>query len=135
MTIREFSAAKDLDYVRGTRRGWQRQIAFVKDGNPLGPNYFVIADTLNAESVPTIWRLYLSAAQITPNAGGATLIGKEDVDLDLFFLRPAPVKLEVKADHVSVALDAGGTLSAVLYPRLKTEPAPQVTAMAAGKGV
>ena len=64
MTIREFSAAKDLDYVRGTRRGWQRQIAFVKDGNPLGPNYFVIADTLDAESVPTVWRLYLSAAQI-----------------------------------------------------------------------
>ena len=74
MALHEFSTSPAFDYVRGMRRGWQRQIAFAKDTDPLGPNYFVVADTLDARSVPTIWRLFLGG-KIVPTAGGVTLQG------------------------------------------------------------
>ncbi len=38
--------ASALDYLHGERPNWHRQILFVKDRDPLGPNYFVIRDTL-----------------------------------------------------------------------------------------
>ena len=134
MALHEFSAAADFDYVRGQRRGWQRQIAFVKDADPLGPNYFLLADTFDAKSVPTVWRLFLAATQITPTATGVTVVGKDDVDLDIVFLRPAGVKVDVQPNHIAVAVGAAGTLAAVLYPRLKTEKAPAITPLADGRG-
>ena len=63
------------------------------------------------------------------------MVGKEDVDMDIIFVRPSDLSPEVKPDHLSVALKASGTLTVVLYPRLKTEKPPQVTALADGKGV
>ena len=135
MALHEFSTTASLDYVRGTRRGWQRQIAFVKDADPLGPNYFVIADTLDDKSVPTLWRLFLLAEKIEPTPSGVTVTGKDDVDMDIVFLRPDKVKPEIHSNHVSVAVSAPGTLSVLLYPRLKTEKPPQVTPLADGRGV
>jgi len=135
MELQEFSTTPDLDYVNGVRMGWRRQIAFVKDADPLGPNYFVIADTLDAKSVPTFWRLFLRAEKITPTPTGVTVTGREDVDMDIIFLRPAGVKPQILADHVSVALERAGTLTAVLYPRLRTEQPPVVTPLADGAGV
>jgi hypothetical protein len=135
MELQEFSTAADLDYVNGVRMGWRRQIAFVKDADPLAPNYFVIADTLDAKSVPTFWRLFLRAAKVTPTPTGVTVTGKEDVDMDIVFLRPAGVKPQILADHISVPIEKAGTLTAVLYPRLRTEKPPVVAALANGAGV
>ena len=134
MALREFSASPHFDYVRGTRRGWQRQIGFVKDSDPLGPNYFVIADTFDAKSVPTVWRLYLAAAQMKANGTHVTVTGRDDVDLDIVFLRPRQVKVEAQGNHISITVNASGTLSAVLYPRLRSESSPQVTPLADGRG-
>jgi hypothetical protein len=44
--VREFVAGERLDYLHGERPNWHRQILFIKDRDPLGPNYFVIRDTL-----------------------------------------------------------------------------------------
>lgn len=149
MELKEFSTAKDLDYVRGVRLGWQRQIAFVKDPDPLAPNYFVIADTLDAKSAPTLWRLFLAAKEITPIANGVTMVGREDVDMDIVFVRPANVKVQIISNslpptayskepipvsHITVAVEQTGTLTAVLYPRLKTEKAAAITPLADGHG-
>ena len=46
MQVTEFATAPRLDYVRGRKLAWTRQIAFVKDADPLGPNYFVFCDSL-----------------------------------------------------------------------------------------
>ena len=119
---------------RGKRRGWQRQIAFAKDTDPLGPNYFVVADTLDAGSVPTIWRLFLGG-KIVPTAAGVTLQGPEDVDMDVIFVRPAGAKPTVHADHIQLAVKTAGTVTVVLYPRLKTERPPRVTSLADGRGL
>jgi hypothetical protein len=134
MALHEFSTSPAFDYVRGMRRGWQRQIAFAKDTDPLGPNYFVVADTLDARSVPTIWRLFLGG-KIVPTAGGVTLQGPEDVDMDVIFVRPAGAKPSIHADHIQLSVKAAGTVTAVLYPRLKTERRPRVTPLANGRGV
>lgn len=134
MALREFSASDRLDYVRGTRRGWQRQIAFVKDPDPLGPNYFFLADTFDGTSAPTTWRLFLSATNLAVHGPVVTVSGRDDVDMDLFFVSPGQVKPEACADHVSVDVGAAGTLSVILYPRLNTEPPPHVTPVAGGRG-
>lgn len=151
MELKEFSTSKDLDYVSGVRRGWTRQIAFVKDSDPLAPNYFVLADTVDAASVPTMWRLYLSATEIKPIPNGVTMTGQDDVDMDIVFVRPANVKVQIRSEtlpataysggkpitvhHIAVPVEQAGTLTAVLYPRLRTEKAPEVKALADGKGV
>jgi hypothetical protein len=135
MAIREFSASPDFDYVRGTRRGWQRQIAMVKDRDPNGPNYFVMTDTLDEKSAPATWRLFVRAKEIKPSAAGFTVVGMEDVDMDVVFVRPAGAKPQINADHVSLSISAGGGVTAVMYPRLKTELPPQVASLVEGKVV
>lgn len=150
MELKEFSASKDLDYVSGVRRGWTRQIAFVKDADPLAPNYFVVADTVDATSAPTVWRLYLSAQEVKPIPNGVTMTGKDDVDMDIIFVRPANAKVQIRSEtlpptayskdpivvhYIAVPIEQAGTLTAVLYPRLRTEKAPEVKALADGRGV
>jgi hypothetical protein len=104
---------------------------------------------------PGTWRLMLTAAKVAVDGQGARAEGKDDVDLDIFFATPAGLKL--KTEPVSVtspgvvngvftrqtttqtalvaAAPNGGWLLAVLYPRLKTEKAAVLTALAEGKGV
>lgn len=85
---------------------------------------------------------------------GATLSGIEDVDLDIFVHEPA--KLGLKLEPAKLRHNTGnwmgqimpieqsqtalfgtltgpGTVTAVLYPRLKTEPVPQVAFSADGR--
>ena len=135
MAIREFNSTADFDYARGTRRGWQRQIAMVKDRDPNGPNYFVMTDTLDEASVPATWRVFARASQIKPIPGGVTIVGLEDVDLDVIFVRPAGAKPALQPDHVSLSITTSGGVTTVLYPRLKQDRSPSVTAVADGKGV
>ena len=134
MALREFSTTPDFDYVRGTRRGWQRQIAMVKDRNANRPSYFVMTDTLDEKSVPATWRLFVRASQIRPARNGFTVVGKEDVDMDVVFVRPAGAKPQIHSDHVSLSVSSNGSVTAVLYPRLKKERTPQVAGLADGKG-
>ena len=150
MALKEFSSAKDLDYVSGIRQGWKRQVAFVKDADPLAPNYFVVSDTVDAKSAPTMWRLYLSASEIMPTPNGVTAVGLDDVDMDIVFTRPAKVDVEIRSEtlpptpyskdpivvrHIAVPVEKAGTVTAVLYPRLKTEKPVEVMALDNGLGV
>jgi hypothetical protein len=135
MAIRHFSTSADFDYLSGTRRGWQRQIAMVKDRDPNGSTYFVMTDTLDAKSVPATWRLFVRASQIKMTPMGVTIVGVDDVDMDVVFVRPAGAKLRIHSDHVSLAVGGSGSVTAVLYPRLKKERQPQVSALADGRGV
>jgi hypothetical protein len=135
MAIREFSASASFDYFRGTRRGWQRQIGFVKDADPQGPHYFLLADTLDSKSVPATWRLYLTAEDIRVDGSRVTVIGRDDVDLDLVFLRPNEIEIQAHGDHISVTLEKSGTLAVVLYPRLKSVAPATITPFKDGGAV
>ncbi len=203
MQVEAFSSTPALDYVSGTKGAWQRQIAFVKDADPLGPNFFLLRDT-HAADAPATWRLWLTtqtplgldqaagaktqatalaslvvgddrgknqteldsldapaanpkgtaAPPITFHPQGATVSGAEDVDLDLFFHQAD--KLEFKTETATLKVSCGwrngkqmplgntqtailatlpgnGTVTALLYPRLKTEPPPKVAWHADGR--
>src|SRR5262245_18112651 len=84
--VGEFSSGPRLDYVRGVKSGeWTRQIAFVKDTGPLGPNYFIISDSLRTTE-PAAWRLWLTADNVTTSGQSAAVVGKEDVNTDIIFV-------------------------------------------------
>ncbi|MHB9131635.1 MAG: hypothetical protein ACYDBB_11175 [Armatimonadota bacterium] len=179
MRVTSFSASTSLDYVRATLNtappvdenhvtpyshvdyqhsvfsGWTRQIALVKEADPLGMNYFVICDSLRAP-IPATWRVWLTCESVTLNPQGALVVGKEDVDTDVFFTRPVTPALttetktrssvglngelqQKRSDWTQIGLiataEAGRGWTAVVYPRLKTEKPPVFTTLAGGKGV
>ncbi|MBI2437444.1 MAG: hypothetical protein HYV36_01325 [Lentisphaerae bacterium] len=104
MKITTFAPSDALDYIKGVMAGWTRQIAFVKDADPLGANYFVLCDSIAAATNAT-WRLWMTANKITPTQNGAAMEGKEDVDMDIFFARPSPVTL--KTEELTRAVGCG----------------------------
>ncbi len=157
MAVKQFTTDKYLDYVSGESGGWTRQIAFVKDPDPLAPNYFMINDSFQAPT-PATWRLWCTARAVTPGAQFALVEGKEDVDMGVFFTRPTPLALSTeektrtagaglrpdgsqqgRMDSTQIGiiatLKADAGLTAILYPYLKTEQMPFVTPIADGRGV
>jgi hypothetical protein len=199
MQITDFATTAAFDYVTGTKGAWQRQIGFVKDTDPLGPNFFVIRDSYSADGDVT-WRLWLTTAisagpgKQMPKVGaaafparatalsdkndilgeaktkkpnekvasgtvaltdfGATLWGMEDVDMDIFIHKPGkmslslePAKLRIGTGNwmgsiepvvnsqtaLTARLKGRGTVTALLYPRLKGEPSPKVVWSADGR--
>ncbi len=158
MRIKVFSPSPSLDYVSGTQGGWIRQIAFVKDDDPLGANYFLIRDTLR-EPVFSTWRLWLSSNTVNIEGGKALFVGEDDVDADIRFLLPAEVKLETEVASrkttgagpdsslgqwqaqtvtmtcLKVAGEGIGAYHVLIYPRLKSEAKPVITSIADGRGV
>jgi len=191
MQIDAFAPGPALDYVGGRKGAWQRQIAFSKDSDPLGPNFFVIRDTHNADT-PATWRLWLmpiprpetaTSVPKSPHAAkkkgdlvtellgsakknattkpglvlhdrGATLVGSEDVDLDIFIHEPKKLRLKTETATLRVStgyrsgkegpllntqtaligtLPGKGVVTTLLYPRLKTERLPKVTWHADGR--
>jgi hypothetical protein len=149
--IEEFAAGA-VDYLRGHRAGWQRQILFVKDADPLGPNFFVVRDSLTSGR-PFDWRVWVAAAE--PPGLGANPVrvkGRFDADLAVFFLDPAPPQLatqpatrrsgasgfgtqETTQHCLHVKAPADQPVAAVLYPLLKDQPVPRFTPLAGGRGV
>ena len=111
MQIKAFAAQVALDYVDGLKGAWRRQIAFCKDADPKGPNYFLIRDTHNAQTAAT-WRLWLTTeSDMTPadkkakpaknssiriHDQGATVSGPDDVDLDIFIYQPDKLNLRTE---------------------------------------
>lgn len=150
-----FRATAEVDYVAGKADAWTRQIVLLKDADPLGPNYYVMADSLGV-TAPATWRLWCATDAVTPNPRGALVAGKEDVDLDVIFTQPpAPVLTTETITRTSgsgmnskmqwgpmattqtgliAAMPQAKGFTAVLYPRLKTEKSPIVTPLAEGKG-
>jgi hypothetical protein len=155
MQVQAFTSTPQFDYVRGAKPGWQRQITFIKDDDPLAPNYFVVRDSLGTPS-PATWRMWFTAAKVTPGATSTLIEGKDDVDTDVVFAAPSTPSLKVEDKSVTTGgMDADahfiGRLTitqtglvadlksqdvlAVIYPRLKTQKPPVVTSLANGRAV
>ena len=153
MQVETFAPAPSLDYLSGRKGAWQRQIAFVKDADPLGPTFFLLRDTHDADAAAT-WRLWLTASSVRIHAEGASVEGAEDVDLDIFIHDAGRLGLKAETgtqrvtcgyrdgkegplENTQTALLASlpgrGAVVALLYPRLKTEPAPKVAWSADGR--
>ena len=139
---------------------WFRQILFLKDPDPKGPNYFVLRDDFGGTPTkPTDLSLWFLANGMTTNGGVYHFDGQCLVDMDVFVHTPADAPLETgRYGHAQqayvrlVGFDPkyfpGGKLSetqmllrvrqpagkgylVVLYPRLKEgDPAAAFTRVA-----
>jgi len=133
---------------------WERQVLFMKDPDPLGPNYFVFSDSVKGGAQAT-WRTWFSTQKVTLTSHGAVVHGDQDVDTDIFFANPDGIataterkargtwgltgdkygRVSTTQTGLIVSLKSGGGLTTVLYPRLKTQKQPVVTPLAGGSGV
>lgn len=144
-----------LDYQHSVYNVWTRQIVMMKDRDPLGPNYFVVHDSLRSP-IPATWRMWFEASEVQTHSHGATGIGKDDVDTDVFFVTPTDLAISSepmpRSTHgfnsegkygrtewtqlgLVAAHDSAVNYHAVIYPRLKGEPPPRFMAMEGGKVV
>lgn len=153
--IQEFAAGDTTDYLRGERSGWHRQILFVKDRDPAGPNYFIVRDAvLSGRNFD--WRLWLAtdeAPDVKQNP--VRMKGRTGVDLVVYFLAPEkPAVTTEKATRTAGTsgwghsnrttsqyclqmkqLASGQPVSVVLYPVMADEPTPRFTSLASGRVV
>lgn len=151
--VADFMRGDDVDYVRAVKTAaWQRQIVFVKDPSPLGPNYYVISDAVTRGG-PGTWRTWFSAERVSRQNEGALIEGREDVNTELYFLQPVSWSTETRSREtwgmngdkygrvtttqlaVIAPITTASPLTAVYYPRLKTDKGPTFTTLAAGKAV
>ncbi len=154
--VSDFFTSPRFDYAAGRKGAWTRQIAFVKGGSNAEPAYFVLNDALVTNGA-AVWRLWLTAQDVKLGSQTAQVAGKEDVDMDIFFLSPVGIPLEVESKTrtsgsgmytnwtwgpmTTTQLGLIATMtnslgcSVVLYPRLKTTPPATFTVLAGGKGV
>jgi hypothetical protein len=96
------------------RLTWTRQVLFMKDANPEGPNYLVFRDTVSGGQ-PTLWQFWslsekigtpdqvrdvtafladrpaarVVAARGLPGSDRYTAVGQDDVDLEFYVAEPA----------------------------------------------
>lgn len=153
MHVKAFATSQHFDYVSGTCNIWHRRIVFVKDSDPMEPNYFVIRDTTDAPA-PATWRLWCMANAIQVNDDSAVVDGLDDVATDIFPALPENLTLSTQTrtgeplgqvnkkqfgpqQITQIALSAtakkGRHYGFLIYPRLKTQQAPKVARMAGGK--
>jgi hypothetical protein len=156
MKVRDFVSGPRYDYVAGVKEAWTRQIALIKGATPEAPTYFVMNDGFRVPG-PATWRMWMTAQEVRVNGAQALVVGKEDVDMDVFFVSPQGVTLTTESKtrtsgsgmapnwswgpmtttQIGLIADEThvGAYTVVLYPRLKTDPPPTVTALAQGRGV
>lgn len=141
---------------------WSRQVMFLKDEDPKGPNYFVIRDGFGGTPTrPTDVSYWFLANKMERNGNVFHFDGQCEVDMDVFVHTPAIFEPEtgeyghpqqpygslvgfdpkfypggVRAEQqlfLRVKQPAGKGYMVVLYPRLKeNDPAASFTALADG---
>ena len=133
---------------------WYRQMLFLKDVDPKGPNYFVLRDTFDgAPSQPTDLSLWFLASNMTRQGDLYHFDGQGKVDMDVFvaapvatepetgqYGHPSPLHVRPVATDTNFFLNgksdqetqlflrlkqpAGKGYLVVLYPRLKENDPP-----------
>lgn len=155
MQVDKFAADETIDYFRGSKKMWRRRVQHIKHPDPKGPNYFVIHDGLNMTG-PATWRMWFTAKDVELHDNMAVARGLYNVDSEIHFASlPEGAKLTKEdmtrkgygldyqgkynlhdSTQTGVIIQSGrfkGLLTLV-FPRLKDEAPPKVTAIADGNG-
>jgi hypothetical protein len=153
--IQEFMTTANGDYLRGERKGWHRQILFVKDTQPAGPNYFVVRDSLTNGRAGD-WKVWISTdetpAGISNSSSTLRARGRFNVDLAVHIAEPADRTLSssvltrengasgyssrsLTQRSVEFRIPAAGGAAAVLYPLARAEQTPSFSGFGGGKAI
>lgn len=74
---------------------WRRQVAFLKDPDPRGPNYFVLRDTFTGTPTrPTELSLWFLSSEMQRDGDLFHFVGQCDVDMDVFVAEPVNAEIE-----------------------------------------
>jgi hypothetical protein len=127
-------------------------LLFVKDRDPLGPNYVVLRDSVLSGRQPD-WRVWIATDQpLKTQENPVRAKGRFDVDLVVFFAQPDDPRpsteqitrrsgasgfdsLETSQRCLRVALPPHQPITAVLYPVRQDQPTPRFTALDHGRVV
>jgi hypothetical protein len=97
--VTNFSTLATSDYLLGAQsdHSWKRHILFVKDTNPLGPNYVLLCDETTGTGTAD-WHLWINTARsletpVTVTGAVAHAIGEDTVNLDVWFAPPSGERL------------------------------------------
>ena len=156
MSVNNFVTTPRFDYVAAHNDKWTRQIVFVKGASADSPAYFIINDDVKKAKQAT-WRLWLTAKKVEIKGNSATVLGTEDVDMDIFFVNNGPVALSTEEKSIrsgsglrsdwqwapmttqQIGLTSAEQQTAkwnvVLFPRLHTKASPKFQSLADGRGV
>jgi hypothetical protein len=135
--VLEFSTQPAADYVHGQQndKSWDRQILFVKDADPLGPNYFLFRDSTTGTGTLD-WHLWIDTGKGAGPAPAPSAVGQgpawqapgvnaapdvlqiaapmvhavseNDADLDVWFAPPADGRLgQLQTQLLTVATVKG----------------------------
>jgi len=131
---------------------WTRQMLFVKDDTPEGPNYLYVTDDLrgNSELEPA-FNFWCLATNVVQNRRQLFLNGQFGIDLDMVVVEPASGRIQIgewghhqthlvggsglnenqKLVRVFGNTDGGG-FRILFYPREANEPMPRVDSLEHG---
>lgn len=74
---------------------WRRQVAFLKDPDPRGPNYFVLRDSFTGTPTrPTDLSLWFLSNDMLREGDRFHFAGQCDVDMDVFVAEPVNAEIE-----------------------------------------
>jgi len=79
---------------------WRRSILFVKDRDPLGPNYFAIRDSFDGATRPTDWSCWCLATDVRFEGNVARFTGQYGVDMDVAVFSPARAEFVQNRDPI-----------------------------------
>jgi len=138
---------------------WIRRVLFLKDKDPLAPNYFLIRDDFISEQpLAGEWNIWTLADNIETQENRVKVVGKYGVDMDVFMAAPVTPQWSTRQEtnkfiagpshqyliekpwievltNLRAQQTPGKGFLAVLYPRKCAEKAPTFEAIADGKGV
>ena len=92
--ITVFQTAESADYLHSFQEGWDRQLLFVKDADPLGPNYYVMRDTVT-QPAANWWMWFYTEQSLQLSNDVLHVTGIHDVDLDLWLAPTATPRLKI----------------------------------------
>ena len=103
--IKTFQPFPGADYLHSTQEGWDRQVLFVKDADPLGANYFVMRDSVT-QPAANWWMWFYTENSLRLTGDLLHVTGQDDVDLDIWLapklaghLTPGKAKNTAPAKH------------------------------------
>jgi len=82
-TVAAFHTSDTADYLHVDRGPWQRQVLFLKDSSPEGPNFFVVRDTSSGNGRWHQW--FYTKQPLAVDGDVVRMSGQADVDLDIWF--------------------------------------------------